>query len=1142
MVMKRNMMRKNLFRSIQKSIGRYVAMVAIIALGCCLFVALRVTKADMVETGQQFTDQQNMFDLQLLSSYGWSEDNLQQIQKLPGVQDAEGSIYLDAIVYFDYKNSEGAYRLYSIPERINKVHLLGGRMPVNGDECLVDGDGLGEWVIGTTITVVDGNAQDTLDSLQYRTYTIVGYVSTPLYMDMTRGSTTLGNGSLVSYVYLPEEAFDVDYYTEIYVTIPGDHRVYSQAYTDALDEASKQLESHLLAVADDRFQVLKNEAEKLWSEGQEAYLSGLKEYQDQKAEAEKALADALAELTDGQIKFDEGWAQFLDGEKQLLDAQAQLDAARGELDAGAIELEYAKAEAYEKFSAAYTTLFENYKTVRENLALVEDGLLQIQDGLLQIEDGLTQIEENQPLLELMIQLLETSVKTTQASLDAAKLTGNILVIEPLQNQLDDLTAQLNEYQGQMDTLVQTKEMLLTTQQELTTQQAELVANKKLLDEALLTIDLGFTELETNEKKAESEFAAAAAKIAAGYLELEAGQKEVTANMVTLEESRKELMDAKAQMEAGWEEYESGKQEAETKFAEAEEKLKEAEAELADGRKTIDDMAEPVLYTLTRNTNAGYLALDSNSDIVEGISKVLPVFFLLIASLVCITTMTRMVEEERTQIGTLKALGYSSGAIMSKYLWYSASAALIGCTLGVLAGSYILPVVLWDAYSMLFNITPDMVLLIDWETSIGTTLSYVVVSTLVTWYSCYKTLQEVPAELIRPKAGKLGKKIFLEYLPFWQRFSFLNKVMLRNIFRYGQRFAMMIIGIGGCTALLLTGYGIQDSIGDLANIQFEEVSVHDMQIYFDGEMDQQAQEDFYQSVKNNVQSVGYFYQTSGQLKFDGQARDVYMICSDDGITEFMDFHKDGNAVPMPGTGEALLSIGAAELLGIQVGDQVTILDSDLRSMTLTISGIYENHVYNYLIITPETMRQQWNEEPAYQMAFVKIRDTANLDAVSQQINNMDNVLSVIVNADNAKMVGDMMEALDMVVWVIILSAGMLAAIVLYNLTNININERIREIATIKVLGFNAGETASYVFKENILLTVLGVIFGLGLGVWFLDFVMMNVKIDMVWFATRINFPSYIYSVLLTLLCATVVDFIFYFLLDKINMAEALKSVE
>ena len=1142
MVMKRNMMRKNLLRSIQRSLGRYIAIVAIIALGCCLFVALRVTKSDMVATGQQFTDQQNMFDLQLLNTYGWSEENINAIRQIPGLTDVEGGIYLDAMVYFDYKQSEGAYRMYAIPENINKVHLLGGRMPTGPDECLIDGDGVGDWALGTTITVVDGNEEETLDSLNSRTYTVVGYVSTPLYMDLTRGSTTLGNGSLVSYVYLPREAFDVDYYTEVYVTIPGDWTVYSQAYTDALEAMAEQLEVDLVPIADQRFQAIVDEAEKSWSEGFAEYQDGLKEFEEGKLEAEQTLADALAELEEAQKQLDEGWAQLLDGETQLNDAQAQIDAGLAELEAGALELEQAKAEAYTQFADAYTTLLENYKTVTTNLALLNDGLAQIDDGIAQIDDGLAQIEENLPLLQMMIEVLELSVKSTQAALDAAAPLENAELTASLQAQLEEQTKSLTEYQTQLETVKQTQKELQTTREGLVTQRAELAVNQKTLTDALSAIDLGFTELETNKQIAENQFAAAEAQMTAGRLELQAGQAEMDANRKTLEQSRLELQDAEMQLSDGWKEYEEGKLEAEAELADAQAKLDEAQAELADARQTIDDMEKPTVYAMTRNTNSGYLALDSNSDIVAGIAKVLPVFFLLIAALVCITTMTRMVEEERTQIGTLKALGYSSGAIMGKYIWYSASAAILGCTLGVLLGCYALPGILWQAYSMLFNIVPDMVLLIDWQTSIGITLAYTAVSTFVTWYCCHRTLREVPAELIRPKAGKLGKKIFLEHLPFWHKFSFLNKVMLRNVFRYGQRFAMMIIGIGGCTALLLTGFGLRDTVCDLANIQFEEVSIHDMQVYFDGDMDEAEQKEFLESVKTDVQDVGFFYQTSAKVEFDGEARDLYMICSDSGITDFMSFHRGDEPVSMPGAGQALLSVGMSELLGIEVGDTVTVQDSNLKTMTLTISGIYDNHVNNYIVITPQTLQEQWNMEPEYQMCFAKMRDSADLDALSEKINNMDNVLSVIVNEDSAEMVNNMMEALDLVVVVIVFCAGLLAAIVLYNLTNININERIREIATIKVLGFNAGETASYVFKENVLLTVLGIAFGLGLGVWFLDFVMMHIKIDMVWFSTRLNFVSYIYSVLLTILCAAVVDFIFYFLLDKINMAEALKSVE
>ena len=1143
MVMKRNSMRKNLSRSILRSLGRYIAIVAIIALGCSLFIGLKITKTDMVATGQDYLDKQNFYALRLLNTYGWTDRQVAAIRELDGIADAEGSIYVDAFASVA-GGDEKVYRFHSIPETINKVYLLSGRMPQSANECLVDGEHSNDGMIGKKITLSSSNEEGTLDSFREQTFTIVGRISTPLYMDMTRGSTSVGSGSLATYIYVPEETFRVDYYTEIFVTLPGTWAVYSEELNNKLDEMAERMELALVPLAQQRFEQILREAEKEYDKGFAEYQDGLLQYQDGKAEVEATLADALNELLEAQAKLDENKQLLADGQQQLNDAQAQIDEGKAQLDSAMMELENAKAEAYAQMAAAHTELMENYKLVTQSQTQVSDGLAQIDDGIAQIDDGLAQIESSLPMLRLMIQLKQSQVDATQAALNIAIAMGNQERIESLQKTLEEQTAQLNEYQTQLDTALQTQQQLQETRAELVAQRSELEATQKSLSDALDAINMGFKELETNEAVADKQFAAAEAKINAGYLELQAGQDELDGKKAELEAGLKELADGEAQLQDGWAEYEQGRLEAEAELADAWAKLVDAQQQLSDARKTIDEMAAPDVFALTRNSNAGYIALDNNSDIVSGVAKVLPVFFLLIAALVCITTMTRMVEEERTQIGTLKALGHSNAAIMGKYLWYSVSAAIIGCALGVAVGSTFFPNILWNAYDIIFNIRPDVVLSMDWGLSIGITVAYLAVSTFVTWYCCRRTLKEVPAQLIRPKAPEAGKKILLEKLPFWKNFSFLNKVMLRNVVRYRQRLAMMIVGIGGCTALLLTGFGMRDTIVDLANIQFSEVNHFDIEAVFSEGQTEEQQQAFVEKLRQEgiADSAGFFYQNNMELDFDSQTRDVYMLCAEEDIQDYMSFRHGDTQYSLPGRNEALISVGVAELMGISVGDSITLRDTNLRSVTVTVSGIFENYVYNYAVVSPQTLQAQWGEAPENQMAFLLLHDGVDVHEANAFIAGLNGVMATTVCQDTADAVGSMMDALDLVILVVIVCAGLLGAIVLYNLTNININERIREIATIKVLGFNAAETSAYVFKENILLTVLGIAVGLPLGRWFLGFVMDNIKIDMVWFKVRLNFPSYIYAVLLTLVCAAIVDWIFHHKLDKINMAEALKSVE
>lgn len=1144
MVMKRNVMGKNLRQTIKKSLGRYIAIVAIIALGAGMFVGLRSTKTDMIATTQEYTDEQNMFDLRLLSTYGWYKTDVDKIAAMDGIVDAEGSITLDAFGQLGNTGEEGVYRLHSIPERVSKVYLLGGRMPQNANECLVDGAHMTDTILGTNFVVSDTNESDTLESLREKTFTVVGYISTPLYMDMSRGSTTLGSGSLDSYVYIPEDAFEMDYYTEIGVTISGNYENYTDAFADAMKEMADRLEPDATVIAEDRYVTLKSEAEQEYADGLAEYEKGLEEFETGKQEALDKLADVLAELEDGQAEIDANWIAIEDGETQIAEAETVLAESEAALLAGRQELADAKTEAYTQIAEGYAELMKNYKTVSTGIDQVEDGLSQINTGITALEDGLAQLDSGMEQLELLIGVLDVGVQVTESSLDLAK--NAVIVDETLVAELEtELAAQrekLEAYTAQRDELIDSRDGYAKQLEGLVAQRQSLLETQKELDVAMSAIELGMVELETSQVQAENQFAAAEAELDSGELQLEAGRKELEAKRLELEEGRVALEEAQAQLDEGWAEYESGKAETDAELAAAEAELADAKMLLDEGREEIDSMEPAELYILDRNTNVGYVAVNSNSDIVQGVSKVFPAFFLLIAALVCITTMTRMVDEERTQIGIFKALGYSNAAIINKYLIYTGSAAIVGCGLGSIVGSVVFPIVLWTAYGIILNIKPEVCLLVDWPLCAVVTIGYTMVSMLVTWYCCRRELREVPAELIRPKAPTAGKKILMEYLPFWNKISFLNKVMFRNVFRYRQRLLMMLVGIGGCTALLLTGFGIRDSIMGVVDYQFSEITTYDLQVYFAEGQSVQAQDAFVEALRNDVADVLFYHQASADLEFDDAVRGISLIAADDKICDYINFHKGEEQLGMPGVGQAYLSVGAAENMGIREGDTITVRNADLQTLSLEVSGIFDNHVNNYVIVRPETLEEQWGNEPEYQMAFLSVREDQDAHAASAKIATMADVMNVTVAADVAEQVDSMLEALDLVVITVVICAGLLAVIVLYNLTNISITERIREIATIKVLGFNARESALYVFKENLFLTGMGTVVGLVGGIFLLKFVMSQIKIDMVWFVDRLDFPSYIWGIVLTMLSAVLVDFLLYFKLEKINMAEALKSVE
>ena len=1143
MVMKRNVMGKNLFRSIRRSIGRYIAIVAIIALGAGMFVGLITTKSDMIATAQKYVDDQNMFHLNLMNTYGWTDQELDAISKMDGIRDAEGAITQDVIARFGEDGEDQVYRLHAIPKTVDQVHLLGGRMPQQPDECLVDGSHATDSVLGQQFILADTNEPDALDNVGQTVFTVVGYVSTPLYMDMTRGTTTIGNGTLATYVYIPPEALTVDYYTQISVTIAGEYDVYSDALDDAMDCAQESLKPGLTDLAQSRYESLKTDAQSQYEDGLKEYEQGLTDYKKGQKEADTELTKAENELRNGQKEINDNLAILEDGEAQLQEGKNTLAESEAQLTASQKELADAKAEAYKQLADAYDELMANYKTALAGQQELNAGLEQIDSGLTQIESGLDQIASGMEQLDLVIGILNTGVEVTQRLLDAEKAS-------PIANgdRIADLEAELASQKERLDGYTVQREELLSTQEELTTQQAELLAmkeeldpQKETVDAAVKQIELGIMELESKQIQTENEFASAEAKLEAAVIQLEDGKKELAAQETKLTEGRAELEEAQAKLDDGKEDFEAEKAKAIKELSDARVKLTDAVKQLQEAQETIDSMSDPEVFILNRNTNAGYLAVNSNSDIVAGVSRVFPAFFLLIAALVCITTLTKMVDEERTQIGVLKAMGYRSGAIMSKYLFYCGSAAILGCGLGVVVGSVIFPKIFWAAYGIILNLTPKVELSLNVPLCLAVVAAYTTVSLLVTWYCCRKELRDVPAQLIRPKAPTPGKKIFMEYLPFWNKIGFLNKVMFRNVFRYKQRLLMMMVGIGGCTALLLTGFGIRDSIVDIVSYQFSEVTVYDMEVYFKEGRTPQEQEQFRQELRPYVDQILFYHRSSVDLEFGGKTKPVDVIATDHDLQGFMHMQDGDDQLGMPEKGEVFLSIGMSELMGIQEGDRITIRNADLKETTVTVAGIFENQVNNFLIILPETL-ENWSQPLEQQMAFVNVRDSQDVHEAGAIIAEMENVMTVSISQDIADNVGGMLEALDLVIVTVVICAGLLAVIVLYNLTNISITERMREIATIKVLGFNSRESAAYVFKENLFLSALGACVGLVGGIFLLRFVMSQIKIDMVWFQARLTFPSYLWALVLTMVSACLVDFLLYFKLEKINMAEALKSVE
>lgn len=588
---------------------------------------------------------------------------------------------------------------------------------------------------------------------------------------------------------------------------------------------------------------------------------------------------------------------------------------------------------------------------------------------------------------------------------------------------------------------------------------------------------------------------------------------------TLADAKKELTDAEAELADAHAELADGWAKYNDSYAEFEEKIAEAEQEIADAEADIANIEKPETYVLNRDTNIGYACFQNDSSIVEGLANVFPVFFFLVAALVCMTTMNRMVEEQRTQIGVLKALGYGEAAIMGKYLFYSGSAALAGCIAGYFLGIHLFPFVIWTAYGMMYQMG-SIVYIFDGGTALLCLACALLCSMGTTWISCRHELKEAAADLMRPKAPRAGKRVFLEWLPFiWKRLKFLHKVSVRNIVRYKRRFFMMVIGISGCTALLVTGFGIRDSVVDIADQQFQEIQTYQFGITLKNgikDANDPSLTEFTEILDTYGGSFLPVLETTMDLQTPENLKSIHLIIVENPaqIGEYIDLHTpDKTAISYPKAGEAVICEKLAKRYRIQIGDTIHLFEENGKEVQAVVSGICENYIYNYIYLNAETYQTALGTF-LYKNVYANITKDADIHAIGAAIMKANNITAVSINADMLVRFSSMMSSMNYIVFVVIACAAALAFIVLYNLNNINITERIREIATIKVLGFYRNETAAYVFRENTALTAIGCAVGLLLGKLLHIYVMHKVDIDLMSFDVHVKAVSYLLSILLT----------------------------
>ncbi|MEF2950408.1 MAG: FtsX-like permease family protein [Oscillospiraceae bacterium] len=1218
----KNAMQKDFWREIGHTRSRFFSIMILVALSVAFLSGLKATAPDMKHTGDDYLDSLHLADIQVLSTLGLTDEDIAALRAQDKIEDAEGEYVIDAFASSD--SLDAVVKVLSLTDRgISDVLLREGRMPERADECVVEENMLSlmSISIGDTITLTPGD--DLSDALAQDTYTVVGTVRSPVYLAVERGTSTLGSGTVKAYLYLPREAFTLDYYTAAYVRVSGAEEMtaFYDEYDDYIDDVIDSLEDFSDARAILRHDELVDEATEKLDDAQ-------KELDDAKAEADKELGDARKELADARKELDDGWKEYDDGKQELADSRTKLDDAKAELEDG--EQEY--ADGVKKYDQAVRDYEKGQKDYADGVKDYEKGAQQLADGESELEAGKEKLDEGQKQLDALGNTVagalqndpnyagvtggtiidelgrgdENTAAATDAALDKmrAQLEGGIAQAQQGLAKIDAGIEQCDEVLAQIDAALAAlgedqSEQTAAQRAKLEQQRADTAAQRSALVQQRGKVSAQLSELQSqlaalstvssgsiaaNKQQLDqgrADYESGKQQLSAGYRDLRDGKKELDKAKKELDEApqkladaKQELADARKELDDGWKEYYDGEEkyadgekeladayreltdgekdyreglrEYEDGKAEADEKIADAEEKIADARRKVADIESCEWYLFSRSYNPGYTGYGQDAERMANLASVFPVIFFLVAALVCLTTMTRMVEEQRVQIGSLKAMGYSGLAISRKYLLYGLLPSLTGGMFGLVIGYILFPKMIFTAYQIMYQM-PNIELRAYGGISAYSLLAAVACTTIATLWACLATLRETPASLMRPRTPKAGKRVFLEYIkPLWRKMSFTHKVTARNLFRYQKRFWMTVIGIGGCTALIIAGFGMRSSLLFTMSRQYDDLFHYSAQVTLSSNVlpeERQAVEDFLAGDSRVVNDVPCTA-SSATVITSSYSTTAYVEVMEAGeigkVIDLLDC-KTGEPITMEDTG-VYIDQKLSELLKVSVGDTF-FLDGDARG-DVTVAGIYEHYTGHFIYMTPSYYEQTLHadsEPNAYLMNFTS-DDTDTCNAIFEKLLSMNGVVTTSRMRDTQDTYMHSMERVDFVVVIIILAAAALAMVVLFNLSNINITERQRELATIKLLGFYDKEVSAYVYRENIVLTVFGILMGCFMGHWLHIYLVRSTEIDLMMFGRQTAPSAYVYAAILTMLFSVLVNVLAHFKMKKIDMVESLKSAE
>ena len=1143
--------RKDFYMEIRKSPGRFLSILFIVALGVAFFSGIRAAEPDMRLSGDSYFDEAELMDIKAVCTYGVTDEDVQAMEEVEGIARAEGAYSADFL--YSAKDEQQVLHVMSLQEKMNQVTVSEGRLPEKTGECLADDNS--EFQIGDRIELKSGTDDDILDTLKTDSFKVVGRGNSPCYLSYGRGSSTVGDGNIQAFIVVPENTFDMEVFTEVCLQVEGAKSLlaFTESYDDRIEEVLERVE----VLTDERAVVRKDS---LKEEASEKLDEAKAELEEGKEEAGKRLADAQKKIEDAKRQLEDARVQLEDGRKQIADAKSTLNSKQKELNSARAEYQSGLSQ-FNDGKAAYEQGLAQYEAARPKAEA------EIAEGRRQLAGLQAQIGAD----EQSYQTVLGQIESVKAQIESIKARGGAERIpKAAAGRQNDLGNESGDTEGgappgdsdgedepdepeveipaellqQLAGLEETAQMLVMKiegqRQAYTDGMAKVEAGQKQLNDTAAQLDATKSQLEA----AEAELAAVPAQLSSGQRQINEGWSKIHIQEAKLFDGEAEIVANEEKLTEAEQEYEEGKAEAEAEIAEGEEKIAEAEADIA-------DIGLPKWYVYDRSTLIEYSGFGENAERLGAIGRVFPVLFFLVAALISLTSMTRMVEEQRTNIGTMKALGYGKWAIASKYIGYALLATAGGSIIGVLIGEKILPYIIVYAYGILYQHLPRILVPYDWTYAAMASGAAVFCTIFATIMACYQELCAQPAVLMRPPAPKNGRRVFLERIGvIWRHLNFTWKSTIRNLMRYKKRFFMTIFGIGGCMALMLVGFGLKDSCYEIAELQFAEIQFYDGSIYLEEDIDREQQEALKEALEGEEEVAQFMEADMRNITLvNGKKERAAYACvfsKVEDIPQFVDFHdrKTKEQYKLSDNG-VIVSEKTAKLLEAKKGDTIEIKDEENGNKRVKIAQICENYMGHYIYFTPGCYENVYGEKPEYNSILFRMADSAKdsgMEKVGREILKKDGALSVSYTHDIEKQLDDMLRSLNLVIVVLIISAGMLAFVVLYNLNTVNIAERKRELATLKVLGFYNMEVAEYVYRENILLTFLGAFVGIVLGKFLHLFIIETVEVDSAMFGRNINLPSFLYSLALTVAFSLMINGVMYFKLKRIDMVESLKSIE